>query len=122
MPERDIVIIVVDDDPAVRAALKFSLELEGFRVHACRSGIDLLAHPALRQSDCIILDYKMPEMDGLDVLAKLASCAVSTPVIFITGPITAALRDRAIRAGAKLVLEKPLLDGMLTEHIRQIAI
>jgi two-component system response regulator FixJ len=122
MPEREMVIIVVDDDPAVRAALKFSLELEGFRVHLCRSGLDLLAHPALQQSDCIILDYRMPEMDGLDVLAELASRAVPTPVIFITGPITAALRARAIRAGAKRVLEKPLLDGILTEHIRQVAI
>ena len=83
-----MVILVVDDDPAVRDALKFSLELEDFKVHVCQNGGDLLAHPALRQSNCIVLDYKMPGMDGLDVLAKLSSRAISTPVIFITGPVT----------------------------------
>ena len=113
-------VLVVDDDPAVRDALKFSLELEGFRVHACRSGEDLLLHPALGQSGCIVLDYKMPGMDGLEVLAKLASRAVPAPVILITGPVTETLKARAMRAGARMVLEKPLLDGILTDRIREI--
>jgi two-component system response regulator FixJ len=122
MPERKMVILVVDDDPAVRDALKFSLELEDFQVHVCGNGEDLLAHPALQYSNCIVLDYKMPGMTGLDVLAKLAGLAISTPVIFITGPVTESIRDRAMRAGARLVLEKPMLDGILTDRIREVMV
>jgi two-component system response regulator FixJ len=117
-----MVILVVDDDPAVRDALKFSLELEDFQVHVCGNGEDLLAHPALQRSNCIVLDYKMPGMTGLDVLAKLAGLAISTPVIFITGPVTDSIRNRAMRAGARLVLEKPLLDGILTDRIREVMV
>jgi two-component system response regulator FixJ len=115
-----MVILVVDDDPAVRDALKFSLELEDFKVQVCSNGQDLLAHPALQQSSCIILDYKMPGMTGLDILARLEHLAIATPVILITSPVTQSIRDRAMRAGARLVLEKPLLDEILTERIREI--
>jgi len=113
-------ILIVDDDPAVRDSLKFSLELEGFEVHTCRDGAELLAHPCLLKSDCIVLDYKMPGLDGLNVLRQLGERQVTVPVIMITGPVTENLRDRAIRAGASLVLEKPLLDGALTDMIREL--
>ena len=68
-----IVAFVVDDDPAVRDALRFSLELQGLTAHTCSSGEGLLAHRALAESDCIVLDYKMPGMNGLDVLEELAA-------------------------------------------------
>lgn len=115
-------ILVVDDDPAVRDALKFSLELEGFNVHTCRDGAELLAHRRLLKSDCIVLDYKMPGLDGLGVLGQLAARQVPAPVILITGPVTEALRNRAIQAGARIVLEKPLLDGALTDKIRELTL
>lgn len=114
------VILVVDDDPAVRRALKFSLEVEGFRVHACESGEELLEHPSLRSSDCIILDYMMPGMDGLEVLDWLAKAKVDTPVIFITGPVTKLLGQRAIEKGARLVMEKPLLEKSLAQQIHEL--
>ena len=117
-----MVILVADDDRAVRDALKFALELDDFRVYACGDGEELLTHPALEQCDCIVLDYKMPGMSGLDVLTKLAGRAVAAPVIFISGPVSEALRQRALNAGARLVLEKPLLDGILTERIRELTI
>ena len=113
-------IVVVDDDPAVRLALKFSLELEGFEVHACESGVELLGHPALMACDCIVLDYKMPNMDGLEVLDQLIAARVDVPVIFVTGPVTKDLRERALRKGARLVLEKPLLDRSLTQGIHEL--
>jgi FixJ family two-component response regulator len=115
-----IVILVVDDDSAVRRALKFSLEVEGFTVHTCRDGEDLLAHPALKSSDCIVLDYKMPGMDGLTVLEKLGAAKIDTPVIFISGPVSRNLREQAMKAGARLVLEKPLFDKSLLEKIHEV--
>jgi FixJ family two-component response regulator len=120
MSSAEMTILVVDDDPAVRDALKFSLELEGFKVHACRDGSELLAHGSLSDSDCIVLDYKMPGFDGLSVLNQLSIRKVEAPVILITGPITENLRNRALRAGARIVLEKPLLDSVLTDKIREL--
>lgn len=120
MPESKIVIIIVDDDPAVRDALQFSLTLEGFTVYTCRSGEELFHHPALRSSDCIVLDYKMPGLSGLDVLHRLAAVHVTAPVIFITGPLSKGLRQQALEAGACMVLEKPLLDRALTDRIREL--
>jgi FixJ family two-component response regulator len=104
----------------VRDALKFSLELEGFGVQTCGSGEALLTHRALKQSDCIVLDYKMPGMNGLDVLERLAAEAITVPVIFIAGHLSRNLSARAMEAGARCVLEKPLLDKSLAERIREI--
>ena len=114
------IVLVADDDTAVREALKFSLELEGFTVHACRRGEELLTHPALGRCDCIVLDYKMPGLDGLQVLEKLADGGSKAPVIFVAGPVTRALRAQAMGAGARYVLEKPLLDGELVTKIREL--
>ena len=120
MADSNMVIMVTDDDPAVGDALKFSLRLEGYEVHVCRDGKALLEHPALRGCDCILLDYKMPGMNGLDVLARLSAEGISAPVIFMTGPLTEDLKRRALKAGARLVLEKPLMDGILTDRIREL--
>ena len=120
MTPKKTIIAVVYDDPAVRNALKFSLQLDGFEVHTCESGMELLDHGALTRCDCIVLDYKMPNMDGLEVLDKLAAAKVAAPVIFITGPITKELRERALRKGARLVIEKPLLDRSLTLRIHEL--
>jgi len=121
MLDRKMVVLIADDDPAVRDALTFSLRLEGFGVHQCHSGKDLLDHPALSGCDCIILDYKMPELSGLDVLRELCVRDIRAPVIFMTGPVSEDLRRQAIMAGARRVVEKPLLDGMLTQQIRELS-
>ena len=121
MADGKLVILVADDDPAVRDALDFALRLEGFDVHGCRDGKELLDHPALMECDCILLDYKMPELSGLEVLPRLSARDVKAPVIFMTGPLSDELRRRAITAGAQRVVEKPLLDSALTEQIRELA-
>jgi two-component system response regulator FixJ len=120
MSGNKIVILVADDDLAVGDALKFSLRLEGYEVHVCRDGHSLLKHPALGACDCILLDHKMPGMTGLDVLANLSARGIGTPVIFMTGPLSEDLKRHALKAGARLVLEKPLLDGILTDRIREL--
>lgn len=120
MPTVKPIIIVVDDDPAVRDSLKFSLELEGLTVHTCDSGKSLLDHPQLKHAGCVVLDYKMPEMDGFEVLDRLGERQNQVPVILITGPVTVRIRERATRAGVAHILEKPLLDTALIDRIREI--
>lgn len=122
MLDGKMVILVADDDPAVRDSLRFSLHLEGYDVRICRDGKELLSHPALMDCDCILLDYKMPDQSGLEVLRQLHARDIRAPVIFITGPLTEGLRRRAIMAGARRVLEKPLLGGVLAEQIRDLSV
>jgi FixJ family two-component response regulator len=120
MCESDPIVLVVDDDPAVRDALKFSLELEGLRVHTCASGAELLDHPALAQARCVVLDYRMPIMDGFQVLDSLAERGIRLPTILITTSVTDGIRARARKAGIAHVLEKPLLDGTLMDRLKEL--
>ncbi len=113
-------VLVVDDDLAVRESLKFALELEGLTVRVCANGKELLEHPDLPEARCLILDCRMPVMDGFEVLDCLAARKVRLPVILITGDATGALRRRAAAAGVWHVLEKPLLDSALMENIRDV--
>lgn len=109
-------VVVVDDDRAVRESLKFALELEGMMVRTHASGPELLAcAPA---ADCLVLDYKMPTMDGLAVLAALVARGMRIPTILITAPVTERVRDAADRAGVFSVLEKPLTGDVLLRNIR----
>jgi FixJ family two-component response regulator len=70
------IVFVADADMAVQDSLKFALELEGLSVHACGSGDELLRHPDLLNAHCVLLDYKMPSMDGFEVLSRLAKRSV----------------------------------------------
>lgn len=113
---RKLRVLVVDDDKAVRESLKFTLELEGLAVEIHASGRDMMS--GMTEADCLVLDYKMPGMDGLAVLAALAAHNVKIPTILITAPVTELIRRAARRAGAFSVLEKPLTGGVLLENIR----
>jgi len=119
--EEQVRVVVVDDDRAVRESLKFSLQLDGLTVRTCNSGLKLLQDGDLTATDCLVLDYKMPDMDGFAVMAELAARDVKVPVILITAPVTDRIRQRAERAGVFSVLEKPLLNGILADHVRRAA-
>ena len=114
------VVLVVDDDLAVRESLKFALELEGLKVHTCGSGPDLLAHPELAGAACLVIDYQMPTMDGFEVISALRTRNCLAPIILITGHSSGALLRRASAAGVRHVVEKPLLDSALIESIQEV--
>jgi two-component system, LuxR family, response regulator FixJ len=120
MTGRQDVVLVVDSDLAVREALKFALEIEGFAVYLCADGPELLAHPELRLADCLVLDDKLPLMDGASVLDRLVEGNFQVPVILMTNHATDGLRRRAIVAGVRHILEKPLLNGGLVESIHDV--
>jgi two-component system, LuxR family, response regulator FixJ len=111
-------VLIIDDDPAMRNSLKFALEVEGFAVRAYPTGADLLAdREETPEVGCLVIDYKLPEMNGLDLLFELRKRKIDLPAILITTHPNPAVRNRAAMAGVPLV-EKPLLNDMLFQGIR----
>jgi|ERR1051325_7952395 FixJ family two-component response regulator len=108
-------VVVVDDDPAVRSSLVFSLEAEGISARAYETGAELLL--AIPNAACFIIDYKLPGMSGLDLLAELRRRQIGAPMILITTHPTAAVRARAAASGTVLI-EKPLLGDALFQEVR----
>jgi len=111
------VVLVIDDDAAVLASLKFALEIEGFAVEVFRSAEELLDRPLPDASACLVVDYRLPAMDGVDLVSTLRGRGVEVPAILITTNPSAKLRHRADEAGLAIV-EKPLLGNTLAEAIR----
>lgn len=111
-------IYVVDDDSDVLGSLQFLLETDGFDVRTFKSGAALLGDEASDGADCFVIDYKMPSMNGLDLVRCLRDREISAPVILITGHLDEQLSERAANAGVRYVLHKPLLDESLVGHIR----
>ncbi|MFD1702937.1 response regulator transcription factor [Methylopila henanensis] len=113
------VVIVVDDDEAVRASMRFALELEGLDVRLYDGGAALLAAGELPETGCLLIDQWMPGMEGVDLIARLRERRVLLPVILMTAKSTEELRRRAGAAGAELVVEKPFGDGVLMDGIHR---
>ena len=114
-----VVVLVIDDDPAVRNSLKFSLEVEGFKVHSYATGTELLGAGELTPCSCLVVDQKMPGISGLDLIALLRERHWSPPAILITSGPSPSLRERARKAAVPIV-EKPLLGNALVEAIHQV--
>jgi two-component system response regulator FixJ len=120
MAGRRKLVLIVDDDEAVRDALAFALRLEGLCVHVHSGGGSLLADPDLSRAGCVILDDRMPRIDGFALLSSLQARNISLPAIMLTNHATPQVRARADAAGVRMLLEKPLLDNALADNIRAI--
>jgi two-component system, LuxR family, response regulator FixJ len=110
-------VIVVDDDLAVRSSLQFSLEMEGFAVHTYADGRELLDGSDLAESSCLVIDHRLPGMTGLETIAKLRQRRVLVPAILMTTHPTMATVELAKKADVPIV-EKPLLENALLDQIR----
>jgi FixJ family two-component response regulator len=113
-----VMIYVVDDDSDVLGSLQFLLEADGFAVRTFKSAAALLRDGTSDGADCFVIDYKMPDMNGIDLIKRLRSKDISAPIILITGHPDEHINERAATAGVHHVLRKPLLDDSLIGHIR----
>jgi two-component system response regulator FixJ len=118
LPPKKSMIYVVDDDYDVRTSLRFLLETEGFDVRTFRSGSALLGSSSRDSADCLVVDYKMAELDGLELALRLRRLHVSTPIILITGYPDENISAKASSAGVRHVLLKPNLEDNLIECVR----
>ena len=98
---------LVDDDEAIRRSAGFMLKTSGFQVESYESGVELLKKAPALAPGCILLDIRMPGMDGLEVQQKLQEKGVSLPVIIMTGHGDVTLAVQAMKAGAVDFIEKP---------------
>ena len=105
MSERQVYL--VDDDEAIRRSASFMLKTSGFRVEGFASGNDFLAAARGLDPGCVLLDVRMPEMDGLAVQAELKARGIALPVIVMTGHGDVTVAVIAMKAGAVDFLEKP---------------
>lgn len=113
-------IFIVDDDAPVRKALSRLLHSYGFNVKTFSSAQDFLDSVPLDTTGCLILDVKMPRIDGLDLQDELNASGWKLPIIFITAYDNPKDRERAMRSGAVAFFHKPLNDKELLEAINSV--
>lgn len=100
-------VYVVDDEAAIRKSASFMLRTSGYAVETFESGPAFLGAVAGLERGCVLLDVRMPEMDGLEVQAALNERGVMMPVIVLTGHGDVAVAVQAMKAGASDFIEKP---------------
>ena len=116
-PENEV-IYVVDDDATVREGLSSLLRAKGKDVQSFACGTEFLKLQRKDTAACLILDLKMPGMNGLQLQSQLAAAGRRIPIIFITAYDSQESRRRALRAGAVAFLAKPFTDHQLLKTIR----
>lgn len=112
-------ICVLDDDPDVLQSLRFLLETHGFKVRTFSAAARLLTSIDLDGVDCLVIDYKLPYMDGLDVAARLRQRNVAAPIVLITGYPNQHMAEKAAATGIDYILLKPHLEDSLVTRIRE---
>lgn len=111
------IIIIVDDDAAVREALSDLVQSAGFHSACFASAGDLLESDVLDSPGCLVLDVRMPRSSGLDLQRRLAQKGDVKPIIFLTGHGDIPMSVQAMKAGAVDFLTKPVRDQDLLDAI-----
>jgi FixJ family two-component response regulator len=115
----DQIVFVIDDDSAVRAAIKRLLQAVGLSVETFGSGHEFLESELPDVPGCVVLDVRLPGHSGLDLQRELAEKEIHLPIIFITGHGDIPMSVQAMKAGAVEFLTKPFRDQELLDAIGQ---
>lgn len=117
-----VVIAVVDDDEGCRGLLALLLQRMGYLCETYDSVRSLVNAHALRRIRCIILDYAMPEIDGLTAQKGIRKTNYTGPIIFCSGYDDQEIQDAALGAGAAYYLRKPLTKQSLIKALETVAL
>jgi len=112
MSERRL-IHIVDDEDSVRRSASFMLRTSGYDTRTYQSGVEFLKEAKHAEPGCVLLDVRMPEMDGLAVQREMNERGLSLPVIVLTGHGDISIAVQAMKAGAVDFLEKPFEKAQL---------
>ena len=109
----DLIISVIDDDESFRSALVELLLSLGYEARSFASAVEFIDRGGEGSCDCIVTDFSMPEMSGLDLIQLLTARGSTVPVIMVTGHSEPGLEAEAAASGAVCVLIKPFKEDAL---------
>jgi two-component system response regulator ChvI len=112
-------IALVDDDRNILTSISIALEAEGYRVRAYDDGAEALRALSARPADLVVLDIKMPRLDGMEVLSRLRRTS-DVPVIFLTSKEDEIDEVLGLKMGADDYIRKPFSQRLLIERIRTL--
>ena len=113
------IVFIIDDDAAVREAIQGLLKSVGLRSTSFGTAQEFLSSERTEEPSCLVLDVRLPGINGLDFQGQLAEAGVSIPIIFITGHGDIPMSVRAMKSGAVEFLTKPFRDQDLLDAINQ---
>jgi FixJ family two-component response regulator len=111
------VISIVEDDASVREAMGNLMKATGYQTVAFESGEAFLGFSETVETACLILDVRMPGMNGLDLQRRLALSGNRTPIVFVTAHMNDYTRRQALQAGAVAFLRKPVSEADLLSAV-----
>jgi FixJ family two-component response regulator len=113
-------VAIVDDDASVRQSTDRLIRSFGYRTQVFGSGEEFLRSGAAERAACLLLDVRMPGMDGLDVQRRLVESGLRIPIVFFTGRASDEEERRARSAGAVEFLRKPVAQASLRQAIENV--
>lgn len=113
-------ILVVEDEPKLRASVAEGLELEKFSVSTAATGLEALREIEAGHFDLLVLDWMLPDFDGVELLKRIRARGVLTPVLMITARVTHCDQIAAFQNGATDFLAKPFAFGELLARCQRL--
>jgi FixJ family two-component response regulator len=112
------IVFIVDDDVSVRTALESLIESAGLLSETFASAQEFLLRPRVAAPSCLVLDVRLPDINGLELQKRIATDRMDMPIIFISGYGDVPMTVRAMKAGAVEFLIKPFKDDVLLDAIQ----
>jgi len=112
-------VYIIDDDRMARESLKWLIESASLAVKEFQSGLDFLEQVTTSMPGCILLDVRMPDINGMELHTQLKLREIELPVIIVTGHADVAMAVRAMKAGAYDLIEKPYSDSLMLELVQR---
>lgn len=120
MPVKEI--LIVDDQQGIRLLLNEVFKKEGFTTHLAANGLDALKVAKENSLDCVLLDLKIPGMDGLEILARLKKDYPHLPVMMMTAYVEQHIIDRATELGVTKYFTKPFNIFEVRDEVKKILV